>query len=743
MRKLAKSLVLLFSSFFIISSCGGNSSDEGKNNEPDINQGENNDNPGGKEDNPGDKDNDKDEDNRKDVSIKFYDGVDVFFEAKGKEGDFYDTPKKPSKDGYVFIGWGYEDSLVKSTLPSTLPERDLTYKAIWKKEEYRLFFRFNSEFNGVYTFGDELPQAPQKTGLTFIGWQLSDFDLDPINKVFDLGESGTSYYLDAIYTDLVFTIHFETGSDISSTLSDIPNASLITELPKNVEIEEGKYLVGWSLYEGVSSDEEGIAKGDTLASMPYADLQDLPDYIESGVLTLFPVIEYKKFTLSFYDYDDQLIDTDTYTYGDALPNEENYYDWGGDSKNNTRNFLGWEERTTQTISKICEDYGENLAEVNLFAKVNMAEYKVQYSWSDSTISWTSSGNNKYGSSPLSVQFGDEMPGSDDIVKDQSTFLGWKSNSLKDKNTTYNVIPPLKTLVDSGIDPFEDVIVFTPVFSAQVIKFNVNYNVCLKGTKSSINEGFHRSPYHRQIINNDARMPDPYAEGEKYVTFQPNVTLPSAGNYGLAACGMKFVNYIILKGKSTKIDYQYNIPESYKEKSEYLVLNPGDTVPSLKTLNEKMPLQDDEVYHLLTVFEEDMIENIPVYENNYKYIAGNLDLKGYFKARYGSPSSYWALTDKVNDSLNYLDGYHTFFFTTSKGNNANKIYPTMYNKVTGAMKEAEKYFSISLTSYGNFNYSTSNDFDIHGFDFIDKNSNVKGLKADNAWYITRFLLKEVY
>ena len=56
-------------------------------------------------------------DNRKDVKLSFYDGNTLLEEIKGKEGDLYQVPNKPSKDGYVFLGWAYGDSLVKSSLP--------------------------------------------------------------------------------------------------------------------------------------------------------------------------------------------------------------------------------------------------------------------------------------------------------------------------------------------------------------------------------------------------------------------------------------------------------------------------------------------------------------------------------------------------------------------------------------------------------------------------------------------------
>ena len=45
------------------------------------------------------------EDNRKVVTLKFYDEEDVFASITGKEGDELVFSKRPAKDGYIFNGW--------------------------------------------------------------------------------------------------------------------------------------------------------------------------------------------------------------------------------------------------------------------------------------------------------------------------------------------------------------------------------------------------------------------------------------------------------------------------------------------------------------------------------------------------------------------------------------------------------------------------------------------------------------
>ena len=74
----------------------------------------------------GDNDNTKTEETRNVVTLTFdTDGGSEIESKSGKYGAEL-TVETPTKEGYKFYGWNY-------TLPTTFPEEDTEYKAIWSE----------------------------------------------------------------------------------------------------------------------------------------------------------------------------------------------------------------------------------------------------------------------------------------------------------------------------------------------------------------------------------------------------------------------------------------------------------------------------------------------------------------------------------------------------------------------------------------------------------------------------------
>ena len=100
----------------------------------------------------------------------------TFDTAGGSEIDSieqdYDTaitaPDAPTKEGYTFIGWD-------TTVPKKMPAKDMTVKALWQINRYKITFDTDggSEIDPIeqdYDTAITAPDAPTKEGYTFIGW---------------------------------------------------------------------------------------------------------------------------------------------------------------------------------------------------------------------------------------------------------------------------------------------------------------------------------------------------------------------------------------------------------------------------------------------------------------------------------------------------------------------------------------------------------------------------------------------
>ncbi len=100
---------------------------------------------------------------------KFEDGTAVFADTFAYGTVLSDKiPAQPTREGYEFMGWDGE-------LPSTMPDSDVSLKAVWEAKEYTITFDSNGGSDvpsQTYKFGETVtaPAAPTREGFKFIKW---------------------------------------------------------------------------------------------------------------------------------------------------------------------------------------------------------------------------------------------------------------------------------------------------------------------------------------------------------------------------------------------------------------------------------------------------------------------------------------------------------------------------------------------------------------------------------------------
>ena len=91
------------------------------------------------------------------------------------------APADPTREGYTFIGWDKE-------IPSTMPAENMTVTAQWEINQYTITFDTNggSEIAPItQDYGTVItaPEAPEREGYTFIGWDKAIPETMPAENI--------------------------------------------------------------------------------------------------------------------------------------------------------------------------------------------------------------------------------------------------------------------------------------------------------------------------------------------------------------------------------------------------------------------------------------------------------------------------------------------------------------------------------------------------------------------------------
>ena len=96
-------------------------------------------------------------------------------------GTVITAPEAPTREGYTFIGWDKE-------IPTTMPAENMTVTAQWEINQYTITFDTNggSEIAPItQDYGTVItaPEAPEREGYTFIGWDKTIPETMPAENI--------------------------------------------------------------------------------------------------------------------------------------------------------------------------------------------------------------------------------------------------------------------------------------------------------------------------------------------------------------------------------------------------------------------------------------------------------------------------------------------------------------------------------------------------------------------------------
>ena len=135
----------------------------------------------------------------------------------------------PSKEGHTFCGW--------SEAPETMPAENVTINGSFSVNSYTITFVLESEVFAKYTlkYGSaiEVPEAPQKEGLTFSGWGKIPDTMPAQDLVFE------GSYMNNPYT-IIYIV-----DGVEYHRASVEYGSVITLIP--APVKEGHTFSGWSV----------------------------------------------------------------------------------------------------------------------------------------------------------------------------------------------------------------------------------------------------------------------------------------------------------------------------------------------------------------------------------------------------------------------------------------------------------------------------------------------------------------
>ena len=160
--------------------------------------------------------------------VVFKIGAEVIVSDSLEYGEAIVAPEAPQKEGYTFAGWG--------EVAATVPSEDVTYEGTYTVNKYLVVFKIGAEVivSDSLEYGEAIvaPEAPQKEGYTFDGWD----EVVATVPAADVTYEGT-------YTVNTYKVYYYVGEALVY-IEDVDYGETIPEYIYESTIE-GDVFVGW------------------------------------------------------------------------------------------------------------------------------------------------------------------------------------------------------------------------------------------------------------------------------------------------------------------------------------------------------------------------------------------------------------------------------------------------------------------------------------------------------------------
>ena len=164
-------------------------------------------------------------------------------------GTVITAPEAPTREGYTFIGWDKE-------IPTTMPAENMTVTAQWEINQYTITFDTNggSEIAPItQDYGTVItaPEAPEREGYTFIGWDKAIPETMPAENITlkarwkdiekPTGEIiiGTNKWQEFLNT-LTFGLFFKDTQEVTINAADNSGTVFISYLVTDQDLSEAE-----------------------------------------------------------------------------------------------------------------------------------------------------------------------------------------------------------------------------------------------------------------------------------------------------------------------------------------------------------------------------------------------------------------------------------------------------------------------------------------------------------------------
>ena len=145
-----------------------------------------------------------------------------------KYGESVTAIENPTKVGHTFTGWSKE-------IPATMPAEDLTVKATWTVNSYKLTFDVDGNLTEkTFKYGESVTaiENPTKVGHTFTGW----------SKELPVKMPANDLYVSATWRVNSYTITFDVDGNLTEKIFKYGETVVAIENPTKV----GHTFTGWS-----------------------------------------------------------------------------------------------------------------------------------------------------------------------------------------------------------------------------------------------------------------------------------------------------------------------------------------------------------------------------------------------------------------------------------------------------------------------------------------------------------------